>query len=516
MRYFIYLLLCVRMTALVPFSMAATSVHLPKKSMPNVVVIMADDVGLGDISYHVERFMKLQPAFETPALDALAQKGMWFTDGHSATSLCSPTRYCVMSGNNNYRSHAPWGVWNTFAESPFGKGDVTLGSVVRDAGYTTGFIGKWHLGGDFKAAEGSAIFRDSDKRVRPEQVDLKYLLGGGPLDCGFDYGFTLPCGIQGPVYTAYQNGTWYPMGPSSRLIFLDETNAIHPKDITSKGPGAGDSNWDTREIGKLISAKAVDFIDAHAGTKPFFLYYCSPMPHLPHCPPQEFDGRAVAGSTPSLHLDCVVDLDCQVARILGALKKNQVLDDTLIIFMSDNGGLVNIDPNDKGLGYNSAGGWAGGKNSPLEGGHRTPFIAFWPGRIEAGSVCDELVVNTDILTTLAALVGTQLPSDQAMDSRNVLPLLLGQQKQAFRKKVLLQAGSNCEVIYRRDPWKLIIKSNWTCDTWTPQTLFDLKKSPKEQPADNQINNPIYQELVEELLNEYLEIRRSGVQTAFES
>ena len=176
---------------------------------------------------------------------------------------------------------------------------------------------------------------------------------------------------------------------------------------------------------------------------------------------------------------------------------------------------MNMDPNEKGLGYKSAGGWAGGKNSPLEGGHRTPFIAVWPGKIEAGSVRDDLVVNTDILATLAALVGTDVPSSQAMDSRNLLPILLDEQEQESRKKVLLQAGSNCEVMYRRDPWKLIIKSDWACDTWTPQALFDLKKTPKEQPADNQINNPIYQDLVEELLNEYLEIRRSGVQTAFE-
>lgn len=516
MRNAIYLFLVLGFIPVVSVSMTSSSVSAAPGSLPNVVVIMADDVGLGDISYHVRRFMKLKPVFETPALDALAERGMWFTDGHSATSLCSPTRYCVMSGNNNYRSHAPWGVWNTFSESPFIAGEATLGSVVRDAGYATGFVGKWHLGSDFKSAEDSTIFRESDKGIRPEQVDLTHLQGGGPLDCGFDYGFTLPCGIQGPVYTAYQNGKWYPLKASSRVVFLDETNAIHPKDITSKGPGAGDSNWDAREMGKLISAKAVDFIDTHAGKKPFFLYYCSPMAHLPHCPPEEFDGRPVAGSTPSLHLDCVVDLDCQVTRILGALKKNQVLDDTLIIFMSDNGGLVNIDPNDKGLGYNSAGGWAGGKNSPLEGGHRTPFIAFWPGKIEAGSVRDELVVNTDILATLAALVGTDVPSNQAMDSRNLLPILLGDEGHKSRKKVLLQAGSNCEVIYRRDPWKLIIRSDWECSSWTPKALFNLEKTPKEQPTDNQINNPIFQDLVEELLNEYLEIRKSGVQTAFDA
>lgn len=483
-----------------------------EKSLPNVVVIMADDLGLGDVSHHVRQFMKKEPVFETPALDKLAKNGMWFTDGHSATSLCAPTRYCVMSGNNNYRSQAPWGVWNTFAKSPFKEGEATLGSVVKDAGYASGFVGKWHLGGDFKSAVGTEIFRGKDKQIRPEQVDLSERLGGGPLDCGFDYGFTLPCGIQGPVYTAHQNGKWYPLAPESKLVFLDETNAIHPKDITSKGPGAGDSHWDTREIGKLISSKAVEFIDANAGKKPFFLYYCSPMPHLPHCPPNEFDGRPVAGSTPSSHLDCVVDLDCQVARILGALEKNQVRDNTLIIFMSDNGGLVNIDPKDKGLGYNSAGGWAGGKNSPLEGGHRTPFIVSWPAKIQPASVRDDLVVNTDILATLAALVGTELPADEAMDSRNLLPLLLMDEELEARKHILMQAGSNCEVMYRKDPWKLIIKSDWKCATWKPTALFNLEKTPKEKPTDNQIDNPEYQPLVDELLNAYLKIRQSGERT----
>ena len=130
------------------FLFADTSTLKMVDTFPNVVLIMADDVGLGDISYHVRNIMELEPAFETPSIDSLARQGMWFTDGHSATALCSPTRYCVMSGNNNYRSHAPWGVWNTFAQSPFKDTDATLGFVFRDAGYKTGFIGKWHLGGD--------------------------------------------------------------------------------------------------------------------------------------------------------------------------------------------------------------------------------------------------------------------------------------------------------------------------------------------------------------------------------
>lgn len=494
---------------------AGLALQLQAAERPNVVVVMADDVGLGDISHHVRTFMGRKPVFETPAIDSLAKDGMWLTDGHSATSLCSPTRYCVMSGNSNYRSYAPWGVWNTFAESPFRSGEATLGSVVRDAGYATGFVGKWHLGGDFMSADGKTVFRGKDHGASPDQVDVTRMVGGGPQSCGFEFSFTLPCGIQGPVYTACQNGKWHPLGEGSEIVFLDESNAINPKDITSKGPGPGDSNWDTREIGKVLSSKAVGFIDAHAGKESFFLYYCSPMAHKPHCPPDEFDGRKVAHSTPSRHLDCVVDLDCQVARIIGALKKNGVYENTLFVFMSDNGGLVNVDPDDKAVGYNSAGGWAGGKNSPLEGGHRVPFIVSWPGRVQAGSVSDEPVVNTDLLATLAALTGISVPADQAMDSNNLLPLLTGEPGYRPRRRMLLQAGSNCEVMYRKDPWKLIVKSDWGCSKWEPTALFNLEKSPKEYPKDNQINNPESRDLIDKMLKEYLELRTSRVRTVAE-
>jgi arylsulfatase A-like enzyme len=492
-----------------------TAAQLQSAEKPNIVVIMADDVGLGDIGHHVRTFMQKEPLYETPAIDSLARDGLWFTDGHSATALCSPTRYCVMSGNSNYRSRAPWGVWNTFAETPFRPGEATLGSVVRDAGYATGFVGKWHLGGDFMSADGKSVFRGKDDNAGPAQVDMTRMTGGGPIDCGFDYSFMLPCGVQGPVYVAYENQKWFPLDDDSALVLLNKENAINPKDISDKGPGPGDSNWDTREIGKLISAKAVDFIHAHAGKKPFFLYYCSPMAHVPHCPPDEFDGRKVAGSTPSRHLDCVVDLDCQVDRIIRALKENGVYENTLVVFMTDNGGLVNLDPDTTRAGHNSAGGWAGGKNSPLEGGHRVPFIAVWPGRIQAGAVSGELVVNTDLLATLAALVGADVPADQAMDSNNLMPLLTGSPGYKPRESLLLQAGSKNELIYRKGPWKLIIQSDHNLTKFEPAALFNLEKSPRELPKDNQLSNPESKPLMDQLLNEYLEIRRSGVRTVSE-
>lgn len=477
---------------------------------PNIVFIMADDLGLGDVSHHVRTQMNQEPVVETPNIDSLARQGLWFTDGHSSTSLCSPTRYCVMSGNNNYRSYAPWGVWGTFRETAFRDGEVTLGSVVKDAGYTTGFIGKWHLGGDFLDKKTGELYRGEDRNNPNTTVDVSKFVAHGPKDAGFDYDFTLPCGIQGPIYTAYENEVWYPLSPDSRLVYLCEDNAINPNDLTSKGPGMGDSCWDTREIGKLISAKAVDFINANAKkTEPFFLYYCSPMVHVPHCPPDEFDGKKIKGSTPSLHLDMVVELDLQVKRIVDALKANGVFENTLLVFTSDNGGL-HIEAS-VASGHRSSGGWAGSKNSPLEGGHRVPFFAVWPGHIKPG-ITDDPAINHDMLATFAALVGTPVPENQAKDSNNLLPLLTGKGPFKQRDFLVLQAGSQYEVMYRKWPWKLIIQSDYQCSKWEPKALFNLKDNPTENSKKNFVNNPEYKNLVEKMRKEYLKIRTSGRRT----
>lgn len=479
---------------------------------PNIIFIMADDLGLGDISHHVRTQMNKEPLFETPAIDSLARQGLWFTDGHSSTALCSPTRYCVMTGNNNYRSYAPWGVWGTFRETAFRSGDVTLGSVVREAGYATGFIGKWHLGGDFLDKKSGKFYRGNDHGNPDSTVDLSTFVGHGPKFCGFDYDFTLPCGIQGPIYTAYENETWYPLNSDSKIIYLSEETALDPAFISDKGSGLGDSHWDARAMGKIISAKAVDFINAKANqNKPFFLYYCSPQVHKPHCPTDTFDGKKIKGQTPSRHLDTVLDLDMQVKRIVNALKANAVYDNTLLVFVSDNGGLQ-VDPDTIASGHRSNGGWAGCKNSPLEGGHRVPFFVVWPGHIKSGTTAEPAITH-DMLATFAALVGTPIPQDQAQDSNNLLPLLTGKEQFKQRDFIVLQAGSQNEVIYRKDPWKLIIQSNNECTMWEPKSLFNLKDNPSENPAFNFANNPEYKQLVDKMLAEYLDIRTSGRRTA---
>ena len=472
---------------------------------PNIVVIVADDLGLGDVSFHVRTIQKQKPVVETPALDALAAQSLWFTDGHSATALCAPTRYAVMSGNNNYRSYAPAGVWSTFGETAFKKGHATLGTVVRDAGYQTGFIGKWHLGGDFRVPGSKEFYRGKKDGDLTGKVDMTRMISGGPKDCGFDYDFTTPCGIQGPIYLLYENQIWSPLADDSRIVFLNKGNAIDPKNISDKGPGLGDSNWNASELGKLLSAKAVSFIEtAAASDEPFFLYYCSPMVHLPHCPPEDFDGKEIKGQTPTRHLDMILDLDMQVKRMVDALKATGEFDNTLIVVTSDNGGLGDKPASKHG--HYSNGGWNGNKNSPLEGGHRVPFFALWPGRIKPGTT-DELAVNQDLVETLAALVGTEIPKGQAMDSNNLLSLLTGEGTFHQRKVFVQQAGSKHEVMIREIPWKLIIQSNPKRTSFESKALFNLRKDLHEDK--NLIDDPQFKSVADHLLAKYMDIVESG-------
>ncbi|QEG24252.1 sulfatase family protein [Mariniblastus fucicola] len=476
---------------------------------PNIVLVLADDLGLGDVSFHTRHVQKKEPLFETPTLDDLAAKSLWFTDGHSATALCAPTRYAVMSGNNNYRSYQPWGVWSTFAKTAFVKGHATLGTVVRDAGYRTGFVGKWHLGGDFNVPGSDQVFRGKKNGDLRGKVDMTKMIGGGPKFCGFDYDFTTPCGIQGPHYLVYENQVWAPINNVSKIIFMNKDTAKNPGDLASKGEGMGDSQWDTRQLGKILSAKAVDFIEESAAQEePFFLYYCSPMVHRPHVPPKEFDGKPIKGQTPSSHLDMVLDFDMQMKRIVDALKATGEFENTLFVLTSDNGGLQ--DGPARKVGYQVGGGFNGSKNSPLEGGHRIPCFAMWPGKIEPG-ICDELVVNQDMIATFAALVGTEIPEGQAQDSNNLLPLLTGDGKFRPRSSWINQAGSKNEVMIRKMPWKLIIQSNNKRSRFEPIALYNLQSDPGEK--QNQLKVDAHQNVVATLLAEYLETVNSGQPTA---
>lgn len=479
-----------------------------QKSLPNIVIIMADDVGIGDISAFHRQYTDKPVVVETPTIDALAEQGMSFTDAHSPTALCAPTRYSVMSGNSTYRGYAPWGVWSTFAKTAVTAEDATIGRVGQQAGYTTGFVGKWHLGGTFLGKNG-AVYKGAKGGPKSKNVDMTKWVAGNPAELGFDYDFTAPTGVQGPTYTLHENGLWYKFDEASKLIYVDEHSALDKKFVSDKGPGMGDSHWDASKLNIMLADKAADFIKRSAkGGKPFLLNYWSPATHIPHTPPAEIDGKKILGSSPTEHLDMTRVLEIEVSRIVKALKETGEYNNTLIIFTSDNGGLP--EKSEIQAGHNSSAIYSGRKNSPLEGGHRVPFIAVWPGKIKAGSSSNVMVNGTDIVATLAAVVDVSLNENQAKDSWNLLPALVGQSFEG-RELMMQQAGSKNELMMREGDWKIIIKSNNKVTKKELVALYNLKTDPTEKR--NLLKVHKHQERAQAMYQKYWEIRDSGQRTA---
>ncbi len=480
---------------------------LANDNRPNIVVIMADDVGLGDISAFHRQYSKKPVVVETPNIDKLAAEGISFTDAHAPTSLCAPTRYSVMTGNSTYRGYNPWGVWSSFAKTAITAEDATIGRIAQQAGYTTGFVGKWHLGGTFLNKKGAAYTGPKNGPLS-KTVDVTKWIAGHPAEMGFDYDYTLPTGVQGPMYLAYENGQWAPFDKNSKITYVDKNTALDPAFISDKGPGMGESHWDARALNMQLTHKATEFIRRSAGQKPFLLNYWSPAVHLPHTPPKEIDGIKIAGTTPSNHLDMNRVLDLEVGKIIQALKDTSEYDNTLIIFTSDNGGLADEKANQAG--HNSPGQYSGRKNTALEGGQRVPFIAVWPGKIEAGRVSDALVNGTDIIATIAQVTGIKLNEKQAKDSWNIMPELLGK---PYENRTLLmqQAGSGKELMLRQGDWKLIILTNHKVTKREVIGLYNLKKDPQEQR--NLLHSPEYKEKAKAMFDLYWDIRESGRRTA---
>ncbi len=476
------------------------------EQLPNVVFIMADDIGQGDIGfYHKERTGN-DPVIPTPNLDELVRTGMRFDDAHTPSALCSPTRYAVMTGNYPFRCYRPWGVWSATSKSGIEEGQMTVGNIMQNAGYKTAFFGKWHLGGDWLVKGTEEIYRGVG--TGDSTTDWTKNIGGSPNHVGFDYSSMIPSGIQNNPFAFYENATWMPLGKDSEFIV---NMALHGGFYERTHPRFADSNWVTSEAGPRLSGKAVEFISEHAVNtpdQPFFIYYCSQAVHVPHDPPDSFDGKPVKGTTPSAHGDMVSELDLQVGAIVEALKASGQYDNTLIIFSSDNGGLEIKESIEAG--HDSSNGYRGSKTWIYEGGHRVPLIASWPGKIEPNSVSDEPIMVQDLAATLLAITSQDVPQDQFADSYNILPLLMQQDEAKGREILLMQgSGGRANLAIRKGDWKLIIKSDRNdASIRVPIELYNLKENVLEEASGNLINHPEQQGRVAELLGLFDGIRDS--------
>ena len=403
--------------------LSCSSTAPPEK--PNIVLIYADDIGYGDIgSYGLARAA-------TPNLDSLASRGLRFTDAHCSSATCTPSRYSMLTGEYAFRSGAH--ILSGDAPALIQPGRVTLASMLQQQGYRTGVVGKWHLG------------------LGDGNVDWNADIGPGPLDIGFDYSFLIPAtgdrvpcvyvknrrvvGLdpEDPIQVSFRE----PVGGEPTGREHPELLKMHPSHghdrtiingISRIGymSGGKAARWVDEDMADVITGEAKAFVD-RSKAEPFFLYFSFHDIHVPRVPHPRFVGKSEMGPRG----DAIVQLDWCVGQIVDALEKNGLTDNTLVVFSSDNGPVIDDGYRDEAVeklgDHKAAGPFRGGKYSNFEAGTRVPLIVTWPGRVTPGT-SDALVGQIDFLASFAALTGHELPAGAGPDSFNSLPALLGDSK----------------------------------------------------------------------------------------
>lgn len=405
---------------------------------PNIVYILADDLGYGDLGCYNPR-----SKIPTPRLDRFAAEGMRFTDAHSPSSVCTPTRYALLTGRYAWRTRLQRNVLGPWDKPLIAPGRLTVGKLLQQHGYVTACIGKWHLGQNYATTDGKQAV--GGVRNALSNVDFAQPIADGPITRGFDHYF----------------GTIVPNYPPYCFIEDDQTIGI-PSVPTTGGnfniPGPMVPGWTLEDILPGLTRHAVEWVDGAAkNRKPFFLYLALTSPHYPVVPSSEFAGRTQAGA----YGDFVHQTDWSIGQVLDALERAGIAENTLVIFTSDNGpeitGEVKPGAYDRvqQFGHYSSGELRGAKRDAWEGGHRVPFMARWPGRIKAGASSDEVMCHVDFLATVAAILGKKLPDDAAEDSANVLPVLLGQELQGPVREATVHHSARGKFAIRRGDWVLI-------------------------------------------------------------
>ncbi len=414
---------------------------------PNILLILADDLGYGDVRCYNE-----QSKVATPNLDRLAREGMRFSDAHSPATVCTPTRYSLMTGQMAFRVPNGGTVFTGIGgPSLIATGRLTLPSMLRANGYSTACVGKWHVGMTFFDTDGQPVRGNGIEAVL--RVDFSRRIEGGPVDHGFERFFgTACCPTTDWLYAFIENDRVPvpPVGP------LDKSKLPQHSYANDCRAGLIATNFPMEEVDLVFLKKSREFLEQHVRQspgKPFFLYHAAQAVHLPSFAAPQFKGASKAGP----HGDFIHQLDWIVGELLATLEKLGVADDTLIIFTSDNGpetaSVIHMRADHA---HDPARPWRGMKRDSWEGGHRVPFLVRWPGKVKPGTTSAQLTSLTDVMATIAAITGAKLPNNAAEDSFNMLPALLGEATAPVRPYLLTQAFAGARTLsIRRGPWKLL-------------------------------------------------------------
>jgi len=464
--------------------LSATKVHAQDHIKPNIVLILVDDLGYGDI--HCNSAKGIIP---TPNIDKLATQGMRFTDAHASASICSPSRYSILTGRYPWRSRLQGGIVAKWEKPLISPGRKTIANLASDEGYQTVAIGKWHLGWDWpiepqdkphftkfgpfegKTKDGSlkiATPTDEDRAVWAKTFARP--IKGGPLAHGFDtyFGMDLP---NWPPFCFIENE--HTVGIPSEFL---KASQVATNLASYQGPALKD--WDLTQILPTIEGHATDFIAKHkADDKPFFMYLSLTAPHTPLAVTELWHKKSGLDND---YADLVMETDAVVGHVLDALKANGLEKNTLVIFTSDNGCAAYIGAKDlEAKGHFVNGGLRGYKNEIYEGGNRMPLIIRYPGVVKVGTVNNKLVLQADFMATFADIFGKKLPDSVGEDSYSLLPLLKGRHVNV--RKTAIYSSSDGTKAIRKGPWKLICSPKmelYNLDDDITESKNILDESPK--------------------------------------
>ncbi len=481
---------------------AADVKDAPVPARPNIVLILADDMGPGEPSY-------AGGIVPTPALDRMVREGMRFTDAHTSSSVCTPTRYGILTGRYNWRSRLKSSVLFSPTDRALMDPDrLNLSNFLQKAGYHTACVGKWHLGADWvKLPKGADLGKD--KRSASWRVDYSKPFRNGPVDVGFDEAFFILSSLDMAPYVYLRNDRAVTIPTVNKGFPHNEYNTFQRVGAAAKDFEASTclADW-AAESRRYIKRRA-----AAASNKPFFLYLPLTSPHTPITPGKAFKGRY---KQYSWYADFMAETDWVVGQVLEQLKQSGLDDNTLVIFTSDNGFAPYVKiPKMIAAGYRPSGPYRGAKATIYEGGHRVPFIVRWPGKVKAGSASDVTICTTDFFATFADLLGRKgdIPDNAAEDSFSFYPCLKGS-KDPTRPFTIHHSISGKFAI-RKGDWKLIMARDagggWALPWKKISTkakvvqLYDLK----DDPSETKNLEDARPEIVTELVNDLAKALRDG-------
>ncbi|MFP6886040.1 MAG: arylsulfatase, partial [Opitutales bacterium] len=468
-------------------------------SQPNIVLILADDMGPGEPRH-------AGGLIPTPSLDRMAKEGMRFTDAHTTSSVCTPTRYGILTGRYNWRSRLKRSVlFNPTDKALMDPERLNMPNFLQKAGYHTACIGKWHLGADWVKLPKNAN-ADKSKRGASWQVDYSKPFRNGPVDLGFDEAFFILSSLDMAPYVYLRN---------NRAISLPTVNKGFPHNEYNKYQriGAAAADFEASDCLADWASESRDYIKRRAKDKkkkPFFLYLPLTSPHTPITPGPKFKGKYPQYSW---YADFMAETDWVVGQVLEQLKQSGLDDNTLVIFTSDNGFAPYVKiPKMINAGYRPSGSFRGAKATIYEGGHRVPFLVRWPGEVKAGSISQTTVCTTDFFATFAGLLGREdeIPDSAAEDSFSFFPCLKGA-KEPIRPSTIHHSISGVFAI-RKGDWKLILNKgagggwggSWEKTRTTAKLvqLYNLKDDPGETRNLEESHPKIVNELVDELVKAF--------------